>query len=276
MKIPTELKQLCELYHLRPSKRYGQNYLVRERPIEDMIAAADISAVESVIEIGPGFGVLTDALVEQAKVVHAIEIEKKLQPYWEKTIEEREIQNLFLHWGNALDIFESIIKDLDAYSIVANLPYQITSPLLRLFLEAIKTPKKIVVMVQKEVAERICSLPGDMNLLALSVQYYGDVRIVSTVNRESFYPAPSVDSAIIAIENITPQKERDTDFDKKLFMLARAGFGQKRKQLAKNVTRVVDRERSEIDAIVKSVTGSATIRAEMLSIEQWMELTKQL
>ena len=262
MLTPTELRALCERFYLRPSKAYGQNYLVQERPIQDMLAAGDLTVEDTVIEVGPGFGVLTFPLVERVKQVYSFEIEKKLEAYWE----EHAKNNLRIIWGNALHHFPSLVKDLPKkYKILANLPYQITSNILRTFLEAEQPAERIVVMVQKEVAERICAVPGDMSLLSVSVRYYGTPNIISIVKRGNFFPAPKVDSAILQITNIRAKQSVDDSF----FRIVKAGFSNKRKQLAKNVANIFHKEKKDIMDILESMELSPTIRAEALSMEDW-------
>lgn len=270
MLTPTELKQLCEQYHLRPSKKYGQNYLIQGKPVRDMIAAGELLSTDTVVEVGPGFGVLTLELVKQAEQVYAFEIEQKLQAYWQE--QQAAHPNLNIIWGNALHQFPEFSKTLPAgYKVLANLPYQITSNMLRTLLEVAHKPERIVVMVQKEVAERMCAKPGDMSLLAVAVQYYGTPRIVSTVTKGNFFPSPKVDSAIVAITDIM-QREGSEQF----FRVVRAGFSSKRKQLAKNLSGVLGIDRKQLDEAVRDVTGSATIRAEDMSMDMWFALVPKL
>ena len=204
------LKQLCKEYRLTPSKKYGQNFLIDEKPIEEMIRAAELSKDDTVIEIGPGFGVLTFVVAPLVKKVVAFEIERKLEPYWAKRLKDQKIGRskdqgeIEIIWGNALKHVSRITYHVSrGYKVVANLPYQITSKVLQMLLADVEQkPERIVVMVQKEVAERIVAAPPDMSVLAVSVQYYGEPRIVAYVPRESFWPIPDVDSAILAISRV--------------------------------------------------------------------------
>ena len=270
MITPTEIKGLCDKYGLRPSKRYGQNYLINPGIIKKIVETADIGSSDTIIEIGPGFGVRTFALADKAKRVVSIEIEKKLDEYWsDKT---KEYKNIDIHWGNVLHMFPKLERDISSkYKLVANLPYQITSHALRLFLDSDKKPEKIVVMVQKEVAERIVAKPGNMSTLSVAVQYYGTPKIISKVSKGSFWPSPKVDSAILSITNIQNKKNSKHFFD-----VVRAGFSNKRKQLWRNLHEGLKAEKEEIKNMLKSIKDSEKVRAQELSVEEWIKLSDML
>lgn len=261
---------LCERYDLSPSKKYGQNYLISQGVIENIVASAGITAADTVVEVGPGFGVLTLALAERAKQVIAFEIEQKLRPYWaEQTVQH---PNIEIVWGNALSEFDrQMDHHEESYKVVANLPYQITSKIIRTFLEAEQPPTSMTIMVQKEVAERIVARPGDMSLLALSVQYYGRPKIAVRVPKGNFWPMPKVDSAVLHIEDI--QSRSDTVA---LFRLARAGFASKRKQLWSNLVNGLALDREQVKQALIDVVGDEKIRAEALSVADWEKLTGEL
>ncbi|MDO9509887.1 MAG: 16S rRNA (adenine(1518)-N(6)/adenine(1519)-N(6))-dimethyltransferase RsmA, partial [Candidatus Magasanikbacteria bacterium] len=262
---PDYLQHLCQKYGLRPSKQYGQNFLLNEEVIEKMIEAGEINKKDTVVEVGPGFGVLTIPLCEQAEKVVAYEIEKKIVPYWEERV--KEYKNLEIIWGNVL-----YNKDLNLkkYKVVANLPYQITSQVLRFFLEQENKPESMVLMVQKEVGERICAKPGDMSVLSLSVQFYGEPEIVGFVSRKDFYPQPKVESAIIKIK----MKEKLPKMDeKKFFDFVRAGFINRRKLLIKNLKNYLGKENKErLNKAFEKMGFSNNIRAQELAVEDWLKL----
>ena len=269
---PTYLKELCQAYGLSPSKRYGQNYLVSKAVVEKILEASDIQKDDTVIEIGPGFGVLTFALAEQAKRVVAFEIEKRLQPYWEA--EQKKYPNIEIIWGNVLNEFSVLSSEFrGAYKIVANLPYQITSRALRTVLEADPKPERVVVMVQKEVAERMVAKPGDMSLLSVSVQYYGDPRIITKVSKGNFWPEPKVDSAVV---QILVQNMQDTSLTESLFRIARAGFANKRKQAWKNISTALGLPADRVKSVLASVVGDEKVRAQTLSVDQWRRIAREL
>lgn len=308
---PSYLLQLCKQYGLTPSKNYGQNYLIQKWPIGKIIEAAELKKTDTVIEIGPGFGVLTFALAEKAGKVVAFEIERKLEGYWEEQLEDLKIKRLKdfgdinIIWGNALTSLKSYVSSLmSGYKVVANIPYQITSDLLRTLLELENKPESITLMVQKEVAQRICSRPGDMSLLAVSVQYYGEPSIVSLVSKGNFWPSPKVDSAILNIKirklgNLPAQvgqkakKQDNENFDKLFFKIVKMGFSHKRKQLWGNLSKQLaafdpSSLRSEpswsktgrginskqVKQVLSEVVGDEKVRAEELSVEQWRKIVK--
>ncbi|MBI5221744.1 MAG: hypothetical protein HY979_02995, partial [Candidatus Magasanikbacteria bacterium] len=203
------------------------------------------------------------------------EIEKKLEPYWQEIISrlaQSQENNFEIIWGNVLRADPKIFPK--NYKVVANLPYQITSPVLKLFLEDLQNkPKELTLMVQKEVAERICAKPGDMSVLAIAVQYFGQAEIVGEVNRNNFWPAPAVDSAVIKI--IVDQKRPDLEYNKKFFQLVKIGFAQKRKLLIKNLLPYFGKQNKEkIQSVLKSMGLKDTARAQELSIANWDQLTK--
>ncbi len=267
---PSYLKELCATYHLQPSKEYGQNYLLSIAPIAAMLKAGDVSLKDTIVEVGPGFGVLTLALQEKAKKIIAFEIEKKIFGYWD-TLQEQ-YPNIDVRWGNVLREFPVMQHTLPKeYKVIANVPYQITALLLRLFLEAAHKPQCIVVMVQREVADRMCAKPGDMSLLSVSVQYYGKPKIVAKVAKGSFWPQPKVDSAVIAITDIEERQGSEA-----FFALARAGFANKRKQLWRNISDGCQIAPEDARRAIETVTGNVQARAQELSIEQWIKLGEVL
>ena len=289
---PTYLKTLCHAYGLVPSKQYGQHYLTTAAPINQMIAAAALSKDDTVIEIGPGFGILTFALAERVKKTIAVEIEKKLQPYWEEKM--KEYPNVEMVWGNALSRLQTTdyrLRTTDdgqtrdtqdrslstvvcsPYKVLANLPYQITSNVLRLFLESDHKPEQMVLMVQKEVAERICAKPGDMSLLAVSVQYYGAPTVIAQVPRGNFWPEPRVDSTVIVIKTFK-HLNIQTLADRKFFRVVKAGFAHKRKQLWRNLASGLGLDGALVKQVLREIVGDEKVRAEELAVEEWRRLAQ--
>lgn len=261
-----------------------------------MIEAAGVAKTDTVIEIGPGFGVLTFALAEKARQVVAFEIEKKLGEYWQEEIEIKKLKNLEIIWGNALTQISNFKFQIINYKIVANLPYQITSNVLRALLELENKPESITIMVQKEVAERICAKPrsagsrqaGDMSLLAVSVQYYGEPKIVDIVSRGNFWPSPKVDSAILHIKTLKhennkakplpslPYEGREKISDEEFFRVVKAGFANKRKQLHKNLSVGLKIENEKVKNVLKDVLNNEKIRAEELAVDDWKRIIEKL
>ncbi len=270
---PTTIKLLCKQYGFAPSKAYGQNYLTSESAIIKMVEAGELTKEDTVVEIGPGFGVLTTAVAQEVKHLYSFEIEQTLKPYWQDMATR--YPNVEIVWGNVLHTFaEKAAMFPKTYKVLANLPYQITSPVIRLLLEAKNTPERIVAMVQKEVAQRICAKAGDMSLLALSVQYYGEVRIVTQVPKGSFWPSPKVDSAVIAITNIgnTPRLASSEQF----FAIAKAGYANKRKKLIKNIVSGTGHSVAVVTAAVEAEGISKDVRAQELSVQQFDSLAHRL
>ena len=273
---PTYLRQLCAEAGMAPSKAYGQNYLISEKPIQKIIEAGELSVEDTVVEVGPGFGVLTLAMAPLVKKVLAFEIERHLEEYWAR--QQREFRNIEIVWGNVLNQVENekqdIFKNLKGYKVLANIPYQITSKVLRLFLEEVENkPERIIVMLQKEVAERICAKSGDMSMLAVSVQYYGVPHVVTKVSKGSFWPSPKVDSAVLMIKPHTVQKP-NVYTDKEFFDFVRVGFSHPRKQLWSNLAGTY--KNIDFKTILKDVTLNEKIRAEELSVEQWKSLAQAI
>jgi 16S rRNA (adenine1518-N6/adenine1519-N6)-dimethyltransferase len=272
---PTYLAELCAEYRLRPSKEYGQNYLLSEMPIQAMIAAAQAQKTDTIVEVGPGFGVLTLALAPQVKKVLAFEIEKKIEGYWD--IRQKEYSNVEVVWGNVLYQMQQEVDSIpNEYKVIANVPYQITSQIFRLFLEEVPVrPTCIVTMVQKEVAERMCAKRGDMSLLAVSVQYYGTPKIVTKVSRGNFWPMPKVDSAVISIEvnqSHVWTKEQDVWF----FNVVHAAFAHKRKQAWRNMSDELHIEKSVVQDVLKTVVGNEQVRAQDVTVGEWLLIAQEL
>lgn len=262
---PDYLQHLCQKYGLRPSKQYGQNFLLNEEVIEKMIEAGEINKKNTVVEVGPGFGVLTLPISQKAGKVLAYEIEKKIQPYWEERLKEH--KNLEIIWGNVLYNKDFNLKK---YKVIANLPYQITSQVIRFFLEQENKPENMVIMVQKEVGERICAKPGDLSVLGLSVQFYGEPEIVAIVSKNNFYPEPKVDSAVI---KITLKKDLPEINEKEFFNFIKAGFINKRKLLIKNLKNYLGKKNKEkIDRAFEKIGFLNNVRAQELSVEDWIKL----
>jgi len=258
------LKELCDEHKLIPSKKYGQSFLITPKPIEKMLEAGAINKKDFVVEVGPGFGPLTFSLADKVKKVLSFEIEKRLVEYWG----EYKPKNVEIVFGDVLKTFDNY-KLPNKYKFIANLPYQITSKIIRNFLESDNQPEKMVLMVQREVAERICAKPGSMSILAVSVQYYGDPKLIYKVPSTNFWPEPKVNSAVILIDNIA--KRNNKNFDKMFFKVVKQGFANKRKKLINNL-----KSFKNIGVIFDSLKLDKNIRAQELSVEQWEEMVKKI
>lgn len=270
-----EIKNICARYGLMPSKAKGQNFLADESAVDKIVAAAKIKPDDIVLEVGPGLGVLTAELVKKAKQVIAVELDKKAVAYLKEKF-AAEIMN------NRLRLIESDILKLNleelglksfGYKIAANLPYSITSFFLRRFLENEPKPAEMTLMLQKEVAERILSKIGQMNILAFSAQFFSQPNLLFKVPRSCFWPEPKVDSAVISLKLNKKLPEVD---QKLLFRLVKIGFSAKRKQLHNNLASGFILESAEAKLIFKEFGWREDIRAQDLGVEDWISLLKKI
>ncbi len=267
------VKNICQYIGFDPIKSKGQNFLIDAKVVDKIMQAAALNSQDKVLEIGPGLGVLTEQLVKRAGKVAAIELDKQLAEYLRLKFEQSNNLNLFE--GDALRLLGAAINWLQGeYKVVANLPYQITSHLLRLLTEQTLRPKSMVVMVQAEVAERICSQPGQMSVLAVMMQYYGYGRIIAHVGKNSFWPQPQVDSAVLVwYFNIKPALGNSKE-EKKFFKLVKQGFAQKRKMLKNNLAALYKADK--ISRALGSLGLDIKVRPQVLSVADWLALYKKL
>lgn len=267
------IRNICEYIGFDPVKSKGQNFLINRQVVAQIVRTAELSKADRVLEVGPGLGVLTDELVARAGKVAAIELDKELTEYLRIKFEQADNFNLFE--GDALKLLTPAVNWLgDKYKVVANLPYQITSHLLRLLMEQVAPPYQMVLMVQKEVAERICAQPGQMSVLAVMMQYYGQVRLVRVVSKSNFWPQPQVDSAILKwVFKKRPGLTNSLD-EKKFFKLVKVGFAQKRKMLKNNLASLYKTEK-----IIQALTAlglDIKVRPQTLGVGEWLALYKKL
>lgn len=282
----TGIRDLIRLYNLDPKKSLGQNFLIDEQHLAQIVAAAELTQDDTVLEIGPGFGVLTRQLAAQAGRVIAVELDDRLitllraqfatQPHVAIVHGDiLELEPAGLIASTPSNIPHSELRTLHSYKVVANLPYYITSAVIRHLLEASQPPRLAVLMVQKEVAERICAKPGDMSLLAVSVQFYAQPTIVHQVPASAFYPRPKVDSAVLRLD-VLPQPVVPDIAPDAFFGVVRAGFSQKRKQLLNTVSAGLHIPKSEATAALNQAGIDPTRRAETLSLLEWGQLCRVL
>jgi 16S rRNA (adenine1518-N6/adenine1519-N6)-dimethyltransferase len=256
---------------LRARKGLGQHFLVDGEVLQFITSAAGLSPDDLVVEVGPGLGILTEALAEKAGGVIAIELDDKLAALLKKTLAS--FKNVTIVNDNVLKIEpEELLKRQKSplYKVVANLPYYITSPVLRHFLTASAKPRVMVVMVQQEVAEAIAAKPGDMSLLSVSVQFYGRPEIVRQVLAQSFYPAPEVDSALLRIE-LYPEPAVAVD-EGGFFELVRAGFSAPRKQIGNSLSQGLGLPKDGVLPLLERAEIDWQRRAETLTLEEWARL----
>ena len=275
----TRTRNLLRRSGLRARKELAQHFLVDEEVLKLVVSTARLTPADIVIEVGPGLGVLSAELARQAGRVLAIELDNKLAAILQQTLASFDnvtiINQDVLKIDPATLLREQKVKiplETDAgYKVVANLPYYITSPVLRHFLEASLKPQTMVVMVQKEVAESIAAAPGQMSLLSVSVQFYGRPTIVSQVPAGSFYPPPEVDSAILKIDVYSQSPVPVTDL-KSFFDLVRAGFTASRKQIVNSLARGLQLPKSAVLPLLEESGIAPQRRAETLTLEEWAHL----
>src|SRR3989338_1574765 len=257
---------------MQAKKSLGQYFVRCAWVIDAMIKAGDISTDDTVVEIGPGTGILTIPLAQRAGRVIAVEKDDALAD----ALEEQGIPHVEVIKGDILAVLKQKPDIAAGRKVVANIPYYLTSRLLRMLIETQARPERIVLTIQKEVAQRIVAVPPDMNLLALSVQAYGTPRLVASVPASCFAPTPNVDSAVISLSDISDNFFQKNGIDAGFFFeILRAAFGQKRKQLANPLAEIAGGKQKVIAAL--SAAGiDQRVRPQELSLTQWTTLVTNL
>jgi 16S rRNA (adenine1518-N6/adenine1519-N6)-dimethyltransferase len=265
------IRELLEMYEIDPKKSLGQNFLHDPSALERILKAAELNPTDTVLEVGPGTGALTTKLAPLVQRVIAVELDERLIPILEDVLPD----SVELHHADILDTdVEALVGDGD-YKIVANLPYYITSAILRHLLEVQHKPTALVLTVQQEVAERIVAKPGDMTVLAVSVQFYGKPKIVSKIGAAAFYPQPDVASAVVRIDVFSEPPVSVPD-ERSFFKVVRAGFSQKRKQLKNALGDGLQLTHAQAAEHLTAAGIDPTRRAETLALEEWAALTRQI
>jgi len=266
---------LCKIYNIHPQKSKGQNFLIQADVYDKIIAAADLRETDTVLEVGPGLGFLTLNMANRVKKVLAVELDKKIVEVLETIILSKGVKNIKLFTADILKARGSNFSKLGPYKVVSNLPYNISSVFLRKFLSLASKPELMVLMLQKEVVDRIMAQAPKMNLLALSVQFYAEVEKIMDVPADNFYPVPQVDSAVI---KIIPNKKRLATYEeeKKFFKILRIGFSSKRKMLKNNLASALSLNLKDIEKILIELNLNSNIRAESLKISDWLKLYQYL
>lgn len=254
-----------------PKRSLGQNFLRSKKILGDIVRAGNVLPGETVLEVGPGLGSLTETLLATGAQVIAVEKDHRLIPILQKKFSsEIASGKLILIENDILDFDVSCsMLHVPCYKLIANIPYYITGALLRKFLGAEKQPSTMVILLQKEVAERIVARDKKESLLSISVKAYGEPRYVETVKAGNFSPTPKVDSAILAIENIS-KKNFDDCSEEKFFAIVKAGFAHKRKKLFGNL----GLNKNEKKAISAKTGIGENSRAEDLTLSEWKSLVK--
>lgn len=258
---------------MKLKKSLGQNLLKDKNQIGKIVAFSGIDKKDTILEIGPGLGALTLEMAPKVKKVICIEKDKEMVSSLEVILEEKRVKNVKIINEDILSLFKKgklDIPGLKKYKVVANIPYYLTSFLIRNLLEIKNLPEDIFLIIQKEVGERICSKPGNMSILSVSVQYYSEPKILMNIPRGCFVPSPKVDSVLI---RITPKGVRRDD---NFFKIVKAGFSHPRKQLIGNLSNELKIGREEIKKWLEDNDLKPGERAETLSLEQWENLTEYL
>jgi 16S rRNA (adenine1518-N6/adenine1519-N6)-dimethyltransferase len=274
----SQTRKLLQSYDLRAKKRLGQHFLVNSAVLHKITRAAGLSTDDVVLEIGPGIGILTAELVKQAGWVISVELDQNLikllkdsfSAYPNFSLVNRDILAI-----EPLDLIEAEKPGLPGnlalsrkYKLVANLPYYITQPIIRHFCEAALKPELMVIMVQKEVAQNIVAQPGEMGILAVSVQYFGRPEIIDYVPAGNFFPVPKVDSAILKI-SLYPSPRLKVTSENSFFKVVRAGFCARRKQVANSLSQGLAISKTEVISLMQKAGVSPQKRPEVLTLEEW-------
>jgi 16S rRNA (adenine1518-N6/adenine1519-N6)-dimethyltransferase len=264
--VPSMLKD----YGLKPQKGLGQNFLVDDIYLEKIVHAGGVQKTDTILEIGAGLGSLTRYLAASAGEVVAVEIDKNLFPALKKV--SKPFDNVRLILGDFMEMDITELMTVDGYKVVANIPYYLTSNLIRRLMESHVKPELTVLTVQKEVAQRICAGPGKLSLLALGVQVYGNPSIAFTIPKGAFFPVPQVDSATLVVEHFSQPRILPERLDN-FFLLAKAGFTQKRKMLHNAMAGAPDINHEQALDMLSKAGIEPERRAQTLNLQEWDALT---
>ncbi|GAP09245.1 dimethyladenosine transferase [Bellilinea caldifistulae] len=269
--VPVDVPRLLRAHGLTPRKGLGQNFLVDSSALRKLIEAAEIPPDAEVLEIGAGVGSLTVWLAAAARRVVAVEVDSNLIPLLRQSLGG--FENVTLVEGDILEVRLSDWIREEGYLVVANIPYYITSAIIRHLLENRPRPARMVLTMQREVAERICAAPGELSLLALSVQVYGQPRPVLRIPAGAFYPPPQVDSVSLRVD-LYPRPLIPPDQLNDFFRLAKAGFAQKRKTLRNSLSAGLAIPPAQAAALLEAAGIDPQRRAETLGIPEWERLSR--
>lgn len=269
---PMDIQQLLRNSGLRAKKGLGQNFLRDENALRKIVEIAEIKPENEVLEIGAGFGSLTRHLAQTALRVIAVEIDRRMIPQLKQILGS--FDNVKIIQGDILELEPAELGLSQNYLVVANIPYYITSAIIRHLLGSAIKPARMVLTVQEEVGKRICAAPGKMNLLALSVQVFGHPQIMFNIPSRAFTPEPDVDSCVIRIDLYSNPVIEATKLDT-FFRLAKTAFSQKRKTLRNSLAGATGLRTSETPLLLAAASIDPTRRAETLALDEWGALTDQ-
>ncbi len=267
----TNPKHLMDSHELDPKKSLGQNFLHDPNALEKIITTAELMPDDTVVEVGPGLGALTLRLANAVERVIAVEVDDRLIPILEDELAQ--CPNVELVHADILETDVPGLVGPSPYSVVANLPYYITSAILRHLLDVHHKPRRLVITVQQEVAERLVAKPGDMSVLTVSVQFYGKVQIVTRLAAAAFWPRPDVASAVVRID-VYDRPLFDVPDEALFFRVVRAGFSQKRKQLKNSMSAGMGMTHAEAGALLEQAGVDPMRRAETLTLPEWGAISR--
>jgi 16S rRNA (adenine1518-N6/adenine1519-N6)-dimethyltransferase len=267
----TNPKTLLEEYDIVPRKSLGQNFLHDPNMLDKIISIAELTPDDLVLEVGPGTGLLTERIAKAAKQITSIEVDERLQPLLEEIVAQH--PNLTIRYQDILTLDVNKLYENRPYVVVANLPYYITSAIMRHLLESDHRPSRMVLTMQMEVAERMIAKPDDMSILSVSVQFFGRPQIAARLKPSVFWPRPEVDSAVVRIDTYD-QPIVDVPSNQTFFRVVRAGFGQKRKQLKNAIASGLGLNSEQTAAIFGASKIDSRRRAETLTLDEWALLTR--
>jgi len=268
MDLLKRTKEICKKHNIKPTRNKGQNFLVNSHIYEQIIKIANLGQDDCVLEVGPGLGFLTMELAKNSKCVISVELDDKLARILKKRLEVERISGAEVINQDVLKLdIDEIIEN--EFKVVANIPYNITSILLRKICAMKNLPQSLTLLVQKEVAQRMIANAGNMNMLALSTQFYFNTEMKVLVKPANFWPAPKVDSAVVHMELKKDIPNIDAEG---FFSFAKAGFSSKRKMLKNNLVKKYDLDNENIISTFDKLKINVKVRAQELSLEQWIEL----
>ena len=272
--LTEETRSVLQAYHVQSKKQLGQHFLIDVEALDSVVRAANVASGNQLLEIGPGIGTLTRALAQTGATIQALE----LDPAMVRIARDRtvDLPNVTIHEGNVLHSdLQTILNVAQPFSVVANIPYYITAPILRLFLEGAHRPVALVLMIQREVGERLAAAPGEMSALTVFTQVHARVEIVRTVPPTSFMPPPEVSSAIVRL-TLWPEPPVPLSEQPYLFRVVKAGFSSKRKMVHNALNQGLPNRGTVIDEALHSAGVDRNRRAETLSISEWRALALAL
>lgn len=264
---PTPREMLAAL-GIRPSKGLGQNFLHDPAIVRRIVSLADLSAGDLVVEVGPGLGVLTRELARHGAEVIAVELDRRLADYLSETLAGERVRVVE---ADVLKIDTAALTRRRPYKVVANLPYSVAAAAIEHMLESDWRPTRMVVMVQREVAERIVASPPNMSILSVAVQFFAVPKIAFRIGPGAFIPAPKVDSAVLALE-LKPAPPLSGDERRAFFAIVRAGFGQRRKRLANALSAGLHLPKETTEAALTGQGIETNRRAETLTVAEWLRV----